>query len=168
MVRTPYTFGQWLSALVKDWEPLPGLEDEYFNLSRSPHIQNILNQACKLWGPDSSDSATANRISRWLCADHGHNPESARRVTLAVLANLLRGVSSEVTGAPKGTPGRRGYPEKTLRYAHSLRTKNPELTIKEIRAKCLKKFDEHDLPPDIDSFRRWLNRKRKNGRIRAN
>jgi hypothetical protein len=60
----------------------------------------------------------------------------------------------------KGTPGRRGYPLKALGFAKELRAKNPKMKLVEIRNKCLKCFSEDDLPPDLDSFRRWLNRKR--------
>jgi hypothetical protein len=62
----------------------------------------------------------------------------------------------------KGTPGRRGYPLEALEYAKKLRHDNPTMKVQALRMKCLEKFSEDDLPPDADSFRRWLNRKRAN------
>jgi len=62
----------------------------------------------------------------------------------------------------KGKPGRRGYPLKALDYAKKLRVKNPTMKAAAIRMKCLERFSEDDLPPDAESFRRWLNRKRAN------
>jgi hypothetical protein len=64
--------------------------------------------------------------------------------------------------APKGKPGRRGYPIAAWQYARKLRAKNPQMKAHSLRAECLKRFSEDDLPPDGDSFRRWLNRKRAN------
>ncbi len=64
--------------------------------------------------------------------------------------------------ATKGRPGRRGYPLKALDYARKLRVKNPTLKAHLLRRECLKQFSEEDLPPDGESFRRWLNRKRAN------
>jgi hypothetical protein len=66
------------------------------------------------------------------------------------------------TPPAKGRAGRRGYPLKALEYAKSLRQKHPRMKAHAIRQKCLKRFSEDDLPPDTDSFRRWLNRKRAN------
>jgi hypothetical protein len=63
---------------------------------------------------------------------------------------------------PKGRPGRRGYSLEALRYAKELRRQYPNKEAKELRAMCLKKFSKDDLPPDADSFRSWLNRKRTN------
>lgn len=64
--------------------------------------------------------------------------------------------------APKGKPGRRGYPVEALDYAKELRRKNPTKKATWLRNQCLAKFSEDDLPPDADSFRRWLNRRRAN------
>jgi hypothetical protein len=62
----------------------------------------------------------------------------------------------------RGQPGRRGYPLEALKYAQELRQKNPSLKAHALRGECLKKFPEDDLPPDGESFRAWLNRKRTN------
>jgi hypothetical protein len=61
----------------------------------------------------------------------------------------------------KGKRGRRGYPIKALNYARKLRQKHPGKKAAEIRGECLKKFDQDDLPP-LESFLRWMNRKRAN------
>jgi hypothetical protein len=58
----------------------------------------------------------------------------------------------------RGKAGRRGYPKKAKDYAKNLRAKHPDMTAKEIRRECLKKFSDLDLPPDAGAFRRWLNR----------
>lgn len=63
---------------------------------------------------------------------------------------------------PKGKPGRRGYPLEALGYALKLRGLNPMMKASKIRGECLKRFSEHELPPDGESFRAWLNRKRTN------
>jgi hypothetical protein len=43
-----------------------------------------------------------------------------------------------------------------------LRAENPDMKVARIRSKCIKAgFDKDQLPPDPDSFRRWLNRERK-------
>jgi hypothetical protein len=62
----------------------------------------------------------------------------------------------------RGKPGRRGYPLKALNYAKKLRKKHPDMKAHTIRQKCLQRFPETDLPPNADSFRRWLNRPRAN------
>ncbi len=60
----------------------------------------------------------------------------------------------------KGKVGRRGYPLNALNYARELRRKNPLMKSSTLRRECLKKFSDDDLPPDGESFRRWLNRHR--------
>jgi hypothetical protein len=77
------------------------------------------------------------------------------------------GKNNESSSAPvaKGEPGRRGYPLEALHYAMELRNQKPKMKAIAIRAECLKRFSEDDLPISEDAFRRWLNRKRKNGRI---
>jgi hypothetical protein len=80
----------------------------------------------------------------------------------------LAGATADVGAAvvqdavPRGKPGRRGYPVEALNYARELRRNNPTMKAHVIRQRCLKKFSEDDLPPDPESFRRWLNRKRAN------
>jgi len=64
--------------------------------------------------------------------------------------------------AVKGMPGRRGYPREALEYAKTIRTQHPTMKASAIRRECLEKFSEDDLPPDAESFRRWMNRKRAN------
>jgi hypothetical protein len=64
--------------------------------------------------------------------------------------------------SPKGRPGRPGYPLEARRYARELRRQNPHMKTQAILNKCLEKFAPDDLPPEVDSFRRWLNRPRKN------
>lgn len=81
------------------------------------------------------------------------------------LRAMLRTVSqsqSPTDETPKGKPGRRGYPLEALEYAKELRRANPNIKAARLRKLCLAKFSEDDLPPDADSFRRWLNRKRAN------
>jgi len=70
--------------------------------------------------------------------------------------------SGERREAVKGTPGRRGYPLEALNHARQLRAKHPTMKAAALRTECLKHFPEDDLPPDGESFRRWLNRKRAN------
>lgn len=62
----------------------------------------------------------------------------------------------------KGIAGRRGYPLEALSHAKELRAKHPSMKAHSLRQECLKKFAADDLPPDADSFRRWLNRPRAN------
>jgi hypothetical protein len=69
---------------------------------------------------------------------------------------------TDVGQEPKGKAGRRGYPLDALAYAKQLRTENPSMKAVAIRKKCLDHFSEDDLPPDPESFRRWMNRKRAN------
>jgi hypothetical protein len=66
----------------------------------------------------------------------------------------------ETPHVPKGKPGRPGYPLEALEYARELRGKNPGMKTAQVRRLCLEKFSRDELPPDTDSFRRWLNRKR--------
>jgi hypothetical protein len=78
---------------------------------------------------------------------------------------LLAEVNSwcESTSRPvKGKAGRRGYPLEALEYAQELRKKNPAMKAHAIRQLCLQRFSADDLPPDGDSFRAWMNRKRTN------
>jgi hypothetical protein len=63
---------------------------------------------------------------------------------------------------PPRRPGAPGYPLPALRYARQLKADNPEQNNTWLRNRCLEKFSADDLPADTDSFRRWLNRKRKN------
>jgi hypothetical protein len=73
-------------------------------------------------------------------------------------------VKSEAGSArpPKGKPGRRGYPLKALNYARNLRKRRPMMKAAAIRAQCLKRFSADELPPNAETFRSWLNRKRTN------
>jgi hypothetical protein len=85
-----------------------------------------------------------------------------RRLTLLgrhVQSALAKRVPAAVA---KGTRGRRGYPIEALNYARQLRSENPHMKAHAIRQACLKKYSEDDMPPDDDSFRRWLNRRRAN------
>jgi hypothetical protein len=59
----------------------------------------------------------------------------------------------------KGQPGRPPYSLKALRYALQLKKKG--MRVQEILGACKKKFPADDLPPEVDAFRSWLNRKRK-------
>lgn len=70
--------------------------------------------------------------------------------------------AAPIPQANKGKAGRRGYPLEALAYARQLRTENPTMKAAAIRGKCLERFSEDDIPPDPESFRRWLNRKRAN------
>jgi hypothetical protein len=83
---------------------------------------------------------------------------------LQQLRELVRELVGAASGRPpaKGKPGRRGYPARALSYAKKLREDNPQMKAAAIRRKCLERFSEDDLPPDPDSFRRWLNRERAN------
>jgi hypothetical protein len=78
---------------------------------------------------------------------------------LGVAVELLRRL--EPPPPPKGKPGRRGYPVEALAYAQELRAKHPHLKTEAIRAKCLKRFSEDDLPADAHAFRTWLSRNRR-------
>jgi hypothetical protein len=79
-------------------------------------------------------------------------------------ARKLAGPIPEAAAAtPKGKRGRRGYPLKALKFAQKLRTKHRMMKAAEIRGECLRAgFDKNELPPDVESFRRWLNRPRAN------
>jgi hypothetical protein len=92
--------------------------------------------------PDASQILEAS-LARW---------ERRERPRLAMLRRQLASL------IPKGRPGRIGYPVKAKKFALKLREKNPNLTAKELREACLKKFDADDMPPDDGSFRRWMNR----------
>jgi hypothetical protein len=69
------------------------------------------------------------------------------------------------TPAQKGVPGRRGYPLEIKDYALRLRRDHPQWNAARLRGECLRKFagkySDDDLPPDAESFRRWLNRQHK-------
>jgi hypothetical protein len=83
----------------------------------------------------------------------------------ALACNLLAGLAEEnqenEDEIVKGIPGRRGYPLDALEKARQLRRNNPTWKLTQIRNQCLKDgIHEDNLPPDADSFRRWLNRKR--------
>jgi hypothetical protein len=70
---------------------------------------------------------------------------------------------SKLPGASiKGKAGRRGYPEKALNFAKSLRRKHPDMKARVIRRMCLEKFSQDEMPKAEGNFRRWLNRPRKN------
>jgi hypothetical protein len=71
-------------------------------------------------------------------------------------------VAADAQSRTPGRPGRRGYPLEALAYARKLRAENPQMKAAAIRKQCLALFPEDDLPPDPESFRRWLNRKRAN------
>jgi hypothetical protein len=63
------------------------------------------------------------------------------------------------SGTPKGQTGRPpDYPLKVQNYALELRRESPNLTVAQIRAKCLKKFDRDDMPRSTDAFRVWMKR----------
>ena len=79
---------------------------------------------------------------------------------LAVVVELLQAI--QPAPLPKGKPGRRGYPREALEFASDLRRKYPLLKSHNLWKMCREKFSEDDLPPDANSFRSWLNRKRSN------
>jgi hypothetical protein len=87
-------------------------------------------------------------------------PHAVFAKRLAVAVELLR--TLQLRSTVKGKPGRRGYPLEALKYAQELRKQNPAMKAHVIRRMCLQEFSEDDLPPDGDSFRTWLNRKRTN------
>jgi hypothetical protein len=65
------------------------------------------------------------------------------------------------TPQQKGKPGRRGYSLEVLRHAKEIRRKHPDMKVHAIRLKCLEEYREDDMPADTESFRSWLNRRRK-------
>jgi hypothetical protein len=77
-------------------------------------------------------------------------------------ARLRQALAADGGAETPGKPGRRGYPLDALQYAKKLRAEHPMMKATAIRGECLKHFSEDDLPPDAESFRRWLNRKRAN------
>jgi len=82
--------------------------------------------------------------------------------TPATLCGELTQIAQELMLPPKGRAGPRGYPIPALKHARNLRKKNPDWKAHKIRQECLKKFSSDDIPLDDDSFRRWMNRPRKN------
>ena len=89
--------------------------------------------------------------------------ENAAENHEAPLADTILQADATLHELPaKGRPGRRGYPLEALDYAQKLRAENQMMKAHSLRLECLKHFPETDLPPDAESFRRWLNRKRAN------
>jgi hypothetical protein len=84
------------------------------------------------------------------------------RELLVLARDLERGQGARPRRGLPRRRGRRGYPLKALKYARRLRKLNPSMKAHVLRQKCLEKFHEDDLPPDGESFRRWLNRHRAN------
>lgn len=116
----------------------------------------------------------AGRITYWI--DYGADPIGIEEYVEFVgfkdnsrrLAEWLKAETAQANGrqpsddvAPKGKAGRRGYPLEALNYARELRRNDPSKKVHVIRQECLEKF-KYDLPPDDESFRRWMNRKRAN------
>jgi hypothetical protein len=116
---------------------------------------------------DGCTAANVTKLRVMVCRSKPCTLEEANALSLDEVANVLEtgSVKSETstpTDATKGQPGRRGYPLKALDHALRLRKNNPTMKAHAIRLECLKHFSEDDLPPDGESFRRWLNRKRAN------
>jgi hypothetical protein len=115
-----------------------------------------------------------NRVQSWRWPDVPPIPGSlldALCQATEILEREIQNLTSDqmlVEQAPddghtaKGKPGRRGYPIEALNYAFKLRQENPTMKVHTIRARCLKRFSEDDLPLETDAFRRWLNRHRAN------
>jgi hypothetical protein len=79
---------------------------------------------------------------------------------LVLLDGALKLSRSRV--APRGQPGRRGYPIAAWKYAIRLRQEHPEWKAATLRKECLKRFAEDDVPASNEAFRRWMTRPRKN------
>ncbi|HMF15140.1 MAG TPA: hypothetical protein VKE94_22650, partial [Gemmataceae bacterium] len=131
--------------------PPAGMAIEYFGFTQLPFWRGSIygpGPAKRLFEPDEVWYGTMRR--------------------LADLAKEKARPTRKPARPSKGQAGRRGYSEKALEYARELRRKNPRLTAQVLRAKCLQKFEYHDVPQTPDNFRRWLNRPRKKtGRNRA-
>jgi hypothetical protein len=98
---------------------------------------------------------TDNPLFGVVCRDvHG-----LRNEHVPALEAMLRKAMREIA-PPRGQPGRRGYSLEALAYAQKLRQENPNMKVAAIRAMCLKKFSEDDMP-DTNNFARWMNRPRK-------
>jgi hypothetical protein len=124
---------------------------------------DIMQFLCELEGDGLSAKGMARQRAK-LCRAKGLTTEQADAMQLEIAAKELQDITAiaSPTAGIKGTPGRRGYPIAALEYAKGLRRKNPRLKAHSLRQECLKKFAEDDLPPDGESFRRWLNRRRAN------
>jgi hypothetical protein len=85
----------------------------------------------------------------------------AKRLMVAV--ELLRKLDPPLP--TKGVRGRRGYPVEARAFAEDLRKKYLTMKAEAIRARCLKRFSEDDLPLNAAAFRAWLSRKRTNRTI---
>ena len=164
-----WIYGDVYQGPVK--EPVPATENEF----------SLLMNGLRRWATLHATSIDTGRIQDYRRAELGlpgaFGPtrhisdqfakrewcQAAARADDALneLRILLRDRLEQKTVQPKGRPGRKGYPLEALEKAHEIRRKHPHWKAVQIRRECLNHFSEEDLPPDGDSFRRWMNRSRK-------